>query len=1346
MSGKLAHSFREEVNEKSSHNNISLIKKINISGNPNSCLIKLGKQRFRALVDTGAEVSLMHRRVYDCLKVKPKFTFKRVNLQTANGSSLKVDGGIKVTLNIGGTDLIQEFLVVQDLNRNVILGLDFMKEHRVRLYFDLKSMKIADKVYVNLEEDIHISSTVRMKHKVTLKPRTAKICLGKVRPSPDLPTNVTYEVTQIDKGFIVNEPGLQIINSVSKLNGRRNIHVLVVNNTDKHQTIYRHGLIAKINHVGEQNVKTVGSILKGQHKECKIDLEELHVSEKYRSKVEHLLLGNQDIFASKDSDLGHTDTVKMKINTQGHEPIKMRPYRTPLQNRQVIDKAIDEMLEAKVIQRSRSPWSFPVVIVGKKDGTKRFCVDYRRLNKISVKNSFPLPLIDDMLAVLGKAKYFSNLDLKSGYWQVLMDEQDREKTAFACHKGLFEFLVMPFGLSNAPSIFQELMSVVLEGLSHFAIAYLDDILIFSETVEGHLHHIQVVFDRLRQHGLKLKLKKCGFLQSETNYLGFVIDSSGIKPDPKKVESIKSIPAPTCVREVRSFVGMCSYYRRFIPNFSGIAEPIIQLTRKHAHFKWSPAHQRAFDFLKDSLSVVPLLEYPDPNKKYTLYTDASDTCIGACLTQESDDDGIPNCFQTTMEKPIYYLSHKLSRTQCKWSVVEKEAFAIYYALQKLDYYLHNAAFVIKTDHKPLKYLLEAPMQNKKIQMWALSIAGYNCTIEYIPGTQNTCADLLSRHPANVSKRDDICDSSSECQPHCDINDNAYRVNVINSNQFDPRRFASCEIKDDMETTRQPDKVLTEFDLVAEQKKDDEIVSLKSLILNGEPTKDAGRRYIVVDDLLYFLSDPDGDPVLRFYVPTHLRPIVVRQYHDDNGHMGVQKCYDSIRLKYFWPNLFKDLYRYVTTCNTCQTRSLQKIKQPLQETDQPPYPMAKLGLDLSGPYPTSLSGNKYIVAFVDWYSGWPEAFSVPNKEADTIAHLLMEEIFPRFGCPLQIVTDNGTENVNKVMKEVTSALNIDHVLTSVYHPQSNAKVERFHRTLHDILSKRVNENQQTWDLYLNQALAAIRFNVSESSKFSPFFLLYNRDVVLPVDNLFKLRRKYQGEELHQIGLQEQHKAFIHVRRHLKKAKKRQAKYHDRNAKTVEFKVGDPVFYKNNQRKGKLDIKWRPYYRIIEKTGPVSYVIKDQLSGSTSKVHAELLRLAQIDWDESLPVRDRTLRRGQYVIPPESVSESTSESEDDLPLNQLAKKYRHERENSDSEDDIPLMELAKRLKARNQSQSEHDTDQSESLSENENMSENSDKEDMEINAVKPRLGRGENHTVGCSTKQSNVKDLLRLISEML
>ena len=333
----------------------------------------------------------------------------------------------------------------------------------------------------------------------------------------------------------------------------------------------------------------------------------------------------------------------------------------------------------------------------------------------------------------------------------------------------------------------------------------------------------------------------------------------------------------------------------------------------------------------------------------------------------------------------------------------------------------------------------------------------------------------------------------------------------------------------------------------------------------------RQFMVIDDVLYFISKPDLDPEIRLFVPKHLRSEIIEQYHDKNGHQGIDKSFDSVRKKYYWANLYKELYTYVTSCVTCQTRNVRKQQPPVQESDMSPYPFAKIAIDLSGSYPETMSGNKYIIGFIDIYSGYPEAFAVKDKKAETVAHLLMEEIIPRHSVPLQIVSDNGTEVVNRIMKETCEELNIIHTTTSYYHPQSNGRIERSHRSLHEILAKLMKEDTRTWDLYLNQALAAIRFNVSESSSFSPFYLLYCRDPTLPIDNIMKPHRKYQGEDLHQVMLNQQHKAFVLVHRSVKKAQRRQLKYKNRNCKDEPFKVGDPVYCKNHLRKNKFDERW-------------------------------------------------------------------------------------------------------------------------------------------------------------------------------
>ena len=412
-------------------------------------------------------------------------------------------------------------------------------------------------------------------------------------------------------------------------------------------------------------------------------------------------------------------------------------------------------------------------------------------------------------------------------------------------------------------------------MNHFSLAYLDDVIIFSSTFEEHQNHISMVFDRLTEHNLKMKISKCKFAQKETQYLGFIVDGNGVRPDPEKVKVIKQMLPPENVRDVRGFLGMMSYYRRFCPNFSEIGSPLIKLTKKFAKFEWTDECQVAFQFLKDSLSTVPVLGYPDVNKPYILYTDASDTCIGACLCQPCDE-GTSTQPGMSNEQPLYFLSHKLSHTQTKWPTIEKECYAIYYALQKLDPYLHNARFVIKTDHKPLKHLLESPMQNRKVQLWALSIAGYDANIEYIEGKKNVCADLLTCIPG--LDREDVEDRTNGPIADVDINDNTFEINVVNSNQMDTSMPGKYNVVQDS-LTKEELKV-SGFDIVKEQEKDKTLSDLKIRLQKGDVTSTDYSHHVVLDHILYYISNVNDNPTLRTYIPYHIMHAIIKQYHDDN----------------------------------------------------------------------------------------------------------------------------------------------------------------------------------------------------------------------------------------------------------------------------------------------------------------------------------------------------------------------------------------------------------------------------------------------------------------------------------
>src|SRR5581483_6053711 len=385
-----------------------------------------------------------------------------------------------------------------------------------------------------------------------------------------------------------------------------------------------------------------------------------------------LLERHRDIFAKDSNDLGKTDVTYHTIDTGNERPIKQNYYRVDPFKQEIIQKEIKKMLEAGVIRRSSSPWTSPVVLIKKPDGSIRFCIDYRKLNKIIKKDNQPLPRIDDLLDAFKGCKWFTSLDLAAGYWQVPVDLEDIEKTAFITHEGTYEFLVIPFGLCNAPATFQRMMNTIFDDLLYKYIkVYLDDCNIHSETFEEHLIHLEEVFNRLRKAGLKLKPSKCHFCLPEIKFLGHIVGRDGIKVDPSKIEKVKNFPVPTNLTELRSFIGLASYYRKFVPEFSKIVKPLTSLTKKDTPYVWTQKQQEAFDILKDKLCDTPVLQFPDFNRHFYLYTDASGYAMGAILAQKDEND---------QEYVIAYASKGFTGAQHNYTTTEKECLAIIWGIE------------------------------------------------------------------------------------------------------------------------------------------------------------------------------------------------------------------------------------------------------------------------------------------------------------------------------------------------------------------------------------------------------------------------------------------------------------------------------------------------------------------------------------------------------------------------------------------------------------------------------------------------------------------------------------------
>ena len=1201
------------------------------------CWLKLGGRKTYALVDSGADISLISREAFDKIIAKNKSEFSTKNcvpLQTASGHKIKNFGTVVLQVKLAKFEKAYRFQIIDGLKNECIIGNDFLSDFEAKLDFGQKTMNIEDNVIPLRPQKLtcgSVTSLVRTSQPITIAAQSyVEVSANINREQLVEQECVVQPLSNVP--IFSEEPGLCVVSSLGKVNKNRQIPVIIANTTGRDYTLPARSVIA-LAEVLDDPEGCISSA--SEYAESKREREETpeskkanlsHVPETQRQKLQEMLDRNTDLFAKNDCDLGQTDLVKARIDTGNHPPIKQSPYRLPFCQRKLVQEHVDKMLEAGVIEPSRSPWSSPIVIVDKKDGTKRFCVDLRALNKVVVKNSYPLPRIDDILASLDGSQYFTCLDLRSGYWQILMDEESKEKTAFTCFLGLYHFLKLPFGFCNSGALFSELMNKVLVGIQHqFAIAYLDDIIIFSKTFEEHVSHIEAVFSRLRDAGLKLKMSKCEFLKREVSYLGHLISANGTRPDPEKVAAIQKLTPPTTVKGVRSFLGVSGFYRKFVQNYAKIAKPLTELTKKNRRFEWTEECQDAFDTLRAALMEAPILAYPDISKPYKLYTDASNYAIGAALVQETEMG----------ERVIQYLSHQLNETQRRWPIIEKEAYAIMYSIQKFRHYLLGSKFTVMTDHKPLKHLFTSEMRNSRIQRWAIILDEYGCDVQHIKGSDNLLADGLSRLGSTEENMADESCCQSPANYACQIEEDGevHNGDTIESksstgevNVIDPdlapgvqlqSEIEECEVQDQRSKEKFAEFLENHPDFQDIQSQDSEVQSIVKVLDDPSHSSYAeiSRYYVVEDGLLYRITDPSkcgSYSGLQLVIPKFLQTPIIEEVHSGyfGGHLGIDKTYDKIRSRYYWSGMYRDVVQYLKTCVACNMRKLRRQRPPLQDMQIPKYPFEQIAIDTSGPFPESYEGNRYIMNIIDLFSGWPESFATKSKSAETVAQILIEYVIPRHACPRVIVSDNGTEFCNAVIDQISAFFNIKHIRTSVYHPQANGKCERFNRVQNDMLAKMVDSSHRDWDTKIPSILSAYRTAKNETTKFSPFFIIYGRDPVLPMDTLLAPKYKHQGEEYVPTMLENLHGAYHQVRHNLERGHDRNKAYYDRKAKPVNLKVGDMVYFRDPSeatQSSKLSSQWQPFYRVIKALSDVTFVIKNQLSGGTKVVNAQNLRLA-------------------------------------------------------------------------------------------------------------------------------------------
>lgn len=1201
------------------------------------------------LIDTGAGISVIRRDKIGTTLLNESDIISIVGISSTQSSTRSFG-----TANISLDDFPKFKFHVANLNIKVdgILGNDFMSKFNVNLYIQSKTMRVRNKTYRlhYLNEKIKTTNT----NQLLLGSRTETVIPCKTN---NLKTGTAIVRKQtIDNGIIIPHALVDVQD--------HSFLITCVNTNDYDQTITIPEIETEpfndsMREINNYNKSTSSITNYDQNNQDKVRslIRKDHLNQEEIASLDKIISKYSDIFYVEGDPLTFSSHAKHTIPTTSDIPINTKTYRIPQVHQQEVKMQMDKMLQQNIIRSSMSPWSSPIWVVPKKLDSSgkqkwRVVIDYRKLNDVTIGDSYPLPNITDILDKLGHSVYFTTLDLASGFHQIELDPKDIPKTAFNTPYGHYEFLRMPFGLKNAPATFQRAMDSVLYGLQgERCFVYLDDIVVFASSLQEHEQKLTEVFERLKIHGLKVQPDKCEFLRKEVAYLGHIISENGVKPNPEKVKSVRAFPVPKSCKDIKSFLGLAGYYRRFIPNFSKITKPMTSLLKKDVPFVWGSDQQQAFDTCKNILTTTPLLQYPDFSKEFVLTTDASLHAIGAILSQG----------EIGKDLPIAYASRTLNKAESNYSTIERELLAIVWAVKHFRPYLFGRKFKIVTDHKPLTWLFSIKDPGSRLVRWRLKLEEYEYEIVYKAGKINTNADALSRPPIlNIGSSDSKPQSNDHLQTNYEqyksqgSTSNSHKLKTSPNNLLDPRHKnifipVSCKNPDQnnlfneaIDLCPQKDIYLKKFKdiydvdhLISEEQQNlyfcctrpehfdpwDEESYFKSLIScleNNIETlyipdlksdlncKLQGNQQLHISTYLAEMYNCDiviCSGKIKYPIPEDISEIL-RTYHNEplSGHRGINETLRKIREEYYWKNMVNDIKLYINSCEICQRNKIQRktFKAPMVITSQSSEPFERVSMDLVSYSDISDNNNKYILTLQDELTRYVQAYPIPDKEALTVAKYLLH-FCQHFGVPKRFHSDQGTEFMNKLMKQFVKFLGSSQTFNTAYHPQTNGALERFHGTLRDHIRMYHTRKLKNWDQIIPLAIICHNTSLNTSTGYTPYELLFGYKP-RPFFSLKPIPDYTASDYVKDLNERLRIARDAATNNVLKMKEKAKERYDSSIRNIARFKLGDKVMIKvpnpNN-----LDCKWEGPCEVIRVGFNENYLIKK--SGKTQRVHANRIR---------------------------------------------------------------------------------------------------------------------------------------------